>query len=291
MQDNYQPPAADVSPKFSGDSAEQDLASFVGPNAEYSIERFRQSESGAGASWHWPAFFITSGWLLYRKMWFYAFAYIILLPVTLVIVFALLGLVIGEAVADAVFQIVYLGIACVFVPIIANRLYFHHARRRIAKVHAGTAGSSASSEALAAAGGTNLVAALLLLLVPLAGIVAGISIPAYQDYTIRAQVAEGLSLAAWPKQAVVEFYDSEGELPADNGAAGLPAPVDIAGSYVEAISVEDGVIYIDYGGTANSAIDGLTLYLQPVQGQGQMLEWSCRSDDIADKWLPASCRD
>ena len=290
MQDNYQPPAADVSPKFSGDSAEQDLASFVGPNAGYYLERFRQIESGGSASWHWPAFFITSGWLLYRKMWFYAFAYIILLPVTLTLAFAALGLVIGGTVADAVFQIVYLGIAFIFIPIIANRLYFHHARRRIAKVHASTVGG-ASGEALAAAGGTNLVAALLLLIVPLVGIVAAISIPAYQDYTIRAQVAEGLSLAAWPKQAVVEFYDSEGELPADNAAAGLPAPADIAGSYVRSISVEDGGIYIDYGGTASPAIDGLTLSLLPVEGQGAMLEWSCRSDDIADKWLPASCRD
>ena len=89
----------------------------------------------------------------------------------------------------------------------------------------------------------------------------------------------------------MEFYDSEGELPADNAAAGLPAPADIAGSYVRSISVEDGGIYIDYGGTASPAIDGLTLSLLPVEGQGAMLEWSCRSDDIADKWLPASCRD
>lgn len=291
MQDNYQPPAADVSPKFSGDSAEQDLANFVGPNAQYYLERFRQIESGGGASWHWPAFFITSGWLLYRKMWFYAFAYIILLPVALTIAFTALGLVIGEVPADAAFQLVYIGIVFVAVPIFANRLYFKHARRRVAKVHAGTGGGSASAQALAAAGGTNLGPPLLLLIVPLVGIVGAISIPAYQDYTVRAQVSEGLSLAALHKQAIVQFYDDEGRLPADNAAAGLPAPADIAGKYVESISVENGEIYIDYGGAANSVIDGQTLYLLPVQGEGQTLGWNCGSEGIAARWLPAACRD
>lgn len=291
MQDNYQPPAADISPKFAGDSAEQDLASFVGSNAEYYLERFRQIESGGGTSWHWPAFFITSGWLLYRKMWFYAFAYIILLPVALVTVFGVLGLIIGEAAADTIFQVVYLGIAFIAVPIVANRLYFHHARRRIAKVHASTAGSSASAPAIAAAGGTNLVAALLLLIVPLAGIIVAVSLPTYQDYTIRAQLAEGPALAAGPKQAVLEFYEDEGNLPADNAAAGLAAPTDIAGKYVESITVEDGYIYIDYGGEASPRIDGLTLYLVPVQREERVLEWHCDSDDIADKWLPVNCRD
>lgn len=291
MQENYQPPAADVSPKLSGDSAEQDLANFVGSNAAYYLERFRQIERGGGASWHWPAFFVTSGWLLYRKMWFYAFAYIILLPVVLTIAFAALGFMIGQTLADLAFQLVYLGIAFIAMPMIANRLYLKHAKRRIAKVHAGTAGGDAGAQAIAAAGGTNLVAALLLLLVPLAGIMAAISIPAYQDYTIRAQISEGLSLAAVPKAAVSEYYyDSDGRLPVDNAAAGLPAPVDIAGNYVESVSVEDGAIYVSYGGDANPAIAGMTLYLLPVENEGA-LEWRCRSDDLVDRWLPPSCRD
>ena len=135
------------------------------------------------------------------------------------------------------------------------------------------------------------MAALLILIVPLVGIIAAVSLPAYQDYAIRAQVAEGLTLASWPKQAVVEYYESEDGWPADNEVAGLPAPTDIAGKYVESISVEDGGIYIGYGGGANPVIDGLTLYLVPVRSEGQVLEWRCGSDDIAAKWLPASCRD
>src|SRR5258705_10984112 len=63
----------------------------------------------------------------------------------------------------------------------------------------------------------------LMIVVAIIGILAAIAIPAYQDYTIRAQVTEGLNLAGAAKTAVSESYSSNGTWPADNTAAGVGA--------------------------------------------------------------------
>ena len=61
----------------------------------------------------------------------------------------------------------------------------------------------------------------LMIVVAIIGILAAIAMPAYQDYTIRAQVSEGLTLAAAAKAAVAEFYANKGKWPSDNSAAGM----------------------------------------------------------------------
>ena len=70
----------------------------------------------------------------------------------------------------------------------------------------------------------------LMIVVAIIGILAAIAIPAYQDYTIRAQVSEGLSLASGAKAAVSEYYQDRGIMPADNLSAGLATANTIAGS-------------------------------------------------------------
>src|SRR5262245_26294221 len=84
----------------------------------------------------------------------------------------------------------------------------------------------------------------LMIVVAIIGILAAIALPAYQDYTIRTKVSEGLSLAAASKLAVAETFTATGSLPADNQGAGLPAGTEITSKYVTSVTVNNGVISI-----------------------------------------------
>jgi type IV pilus assembly protein PilA len=134
----------------------------------------------------------------------------------------------------------------------------------------------------------------LMIVVAIIGILAAIAIPAYQDYTIRAQVSEGLNLSGGAKAAVTEYYQDRGELPTNNGQAGLAAAAAIVGKYVESVTVTgtDGVIDILYGGDAHAIISGQTLQMSPVTVNVGSVGWECESvsGSIANKHLPAACR-
>ena len=108
----------------------------------------------------------------------------------------------------------------------------------------------------------------LMIVVAIIGILAAIAIPAYQDYTIRSQVAEGLTLAADLKVAVAEQIANSGEWPVDETAIGQVTG-EKRGKYVGSVAVDLGTINITYAGTAtdgeaNAAIDGLVLSIKPA---------------------------
>jgi len=138
----------------------------------------------------------------------------------------------------------------------------------------------------------------LMIVVAIIGILAAIAIPAYQDYTIRAQVSEGLSLADGAKTAVAEFYTNRGTFPTGNAAAGLADKNAITGKYVTSVGVgtNDGsgngilVTFSNQGShTANTALNSKTLGLMPVSTGGS-ISWTCVSSDIPQKYLPSSCK-
>ena len=131
----------------------------------------------------------------------------------------------------------------------------------------------------------------LMIVVAIIGILAAIAIPAYQDYTIRAQVSEGLSLASGAKVAVTEYFQDTGNVPADNSTAGLAAAATITGKYVSSVTVAGGVITVAYAtSSAHSDIQASSLLLTPDTGAGGSVPWACSSATLADKHLPSACR-
>src|ERR1043165_177706 len=100
----------------------------------------------------------------------------------------------------------------------------------------------------------------LMIVVAIIGILAAIAIPAYQDYTVRSQVTEGLNLASDLKAAVAETFAQSGAWPANNNSVGISATK--SGKYVSDVSISTGQIVITYGGTnANTNISGKKLTL------------------------------
>lgn len=131
----------------------------------------------------------------------------------------------------------------------------------------------------------------LMIVVAILAILMAIAIPAYQDYTIRAQVSEGMNLAGGARTAVAEYWTDRGTWPADNDAAGLATHTDITGQYVTQVQVDDGEITVTFGNEANSAISGDTLELSPsATTSGGSVAWSCDGGSVDAKYRPARCR-
>jgi type IV pilus assembly protein PilA len=108
------------------------------------------------------------------------------------------------------------------------------------------------------------------------GILAAIAIPAYQDYTIRAQVSEGLNLASQPKAAVADVFRRTGAAPADRLDAGMsPDATDSGGQYVESVDIAGGTIVVTYSASANSIIAGRLLAMQPYTLEDNTVVWRC----------------
>ena len=137
----------------------------------------------------------------------------------------------------------------------------------------------------------------LMIVVAIIGILAAIAIPAYQNYTMRAQVAEGLTLASGAKNAVWDYYAQHGAFPSSNQSAGLVQAGSITGNYVSSVDASGGKITITYGVKANTNLQGKVLYLSAT-GNGASLQWTCTtspggvpaSNGVSPDYLPTSCR-
>jgi type IV pilus assembly protein PilA len=143
----------------------------------------------------------------------------------------------------------------------------------------------------------------LMIVVSIIGILAAIAIPAYQNYTIRAQITEGLSLAGGWKVAITDYYINTGNWATTNDLTGM---VQSVGQYEISVKAGNGTVEIRYDNQANIKINGAFLYLTPYLNTNGDIVWVCGSatvptgvtiptgltyvaTTVSPQYLPTSC--
>ena len=152
----------------------------------------------------------------------------------------------------------------------------------------------------------------LMIVVAIIGILASLAVAAYQTYTVRAMVAEGLNMAAGAKTPVVDAFNTSGSPPVDRAAAGMtPDPTDTQGSYVSQVDIVNGRIDVTFGNSAHQEIFGGMISVTPYMSASGSVSWRCanagvpagvtelegggvtaahQAPTVDNRYLPSTCR-
>jgi Tfp pilus assembly protein PilE len=261
-------------------------------NQEYYLRQFEKfdKQGKAGVSWNWPALFFTFYWLLYRKMWgaavlYFLSPYIIFIP--LGIVAAFLGK--ASAIFIGIAWVIYVIAIIIAPPLYANALYYRQCKKKIAQVASSGHSVERQLGELTGRGGTSklFLVIFMIAIIALVGILAAIAIPAYHEYTVRAQTAGALELGKRASISVAEYYDKNQQVPPDLGKAGF---VQTMPDYVKGISVntQSGIITVTM---SKSPVEDKSLQLLPSLERSGEIKWVCRSKDIPPRYLPMQCKE
>lgn len=270
-------------------SQDEFYRAMIGPkNQAYYMKYFQRFDDAGnvGITWHWPAFFVTFYWLLYRKMWLAAAIYLFL-PYLIILPVAAIDVMIGkpdENLFAGLSIVAYFGFLFILYPLYANALYYKHCIKKIKKVAASSESTQKKIHQLASMGGISYGPLILIFLV-VGGILAAIAIPAYQDYKIRSRMAEVVSIGNAAAETVSNYIYEHQEIPISLEHAGF----DIKGTpSVKEIKFnsESGVINITVGFTP---IEGKSLLFDPYLDENNKILWDCISQDIPEKYLPREC--
>jgi Tfp pilus assembly protein PilE len=291
-RNRFAPPNAGRASRLGSDSdvltEDEAWAAVVGnANTDHYLTRFERLARGEGGGWHWPAFFATWYWMLYRKMWAPALLYFFAPWVGMMIIGAAAAAAPGLAVLLYVAQ----WLAVLLVPgLMANAWYYKHCQNKMREVRARGGSKDQMLARLEAAGGTSSVAVIVLAVfgvIAAIGILAAIALPAYQTYTVKAKVAAAMPVGADVAAAVGKQYEQTGQ---------LPGQADVDNFVLQSAHRSRVVTGVDL----DSASGVLTVHVSvpPVEGSYQLvpssdnnhhLSWTCTSTDKLGRYLPARC--
>ncbi len=152
----------------------------------------------------------------------------------------------------------------------------------------------------------------LMIVVAIIGILASLAVSSYQTYTIRAQVSEGINMAAGAKAPVIDAFNNDGEPPAGRTEAGMSLlATDSRGKYVASVNITEGRVDVAYGNDAHADIIGQTVSFTPYASGSGSIIWRCGNAPapagaalltgggvtsahlaatVENRYLPSSCR-
>ncbi len=277
-----------------GDIDWSQYEAIVETRREYYLPRFQRFARGGWFSWNWGAFFGTFAWLRYRKL--YAWSW----PYFFVSAPFLLGVVITVAAGSdaceralasqnyALAQLVVMGLVLlgwIAPPLLADRIYFQRVRALVDEANHAIARGHDRDRELGRRSGTGGVAGAIALQI-IVLVIAAVAGPSYGNYLYRARVSEGVSLLGVLKTPLAEYVEHHGRLPAKIAEIASTT----SGMFVGNVALEsDGTISATFGKNAQKLSDH-SVSMVPTMKDGRIVEWTCRSRDLPDVCLPASCR-
>jgi Tfp pilus assembly major pilin PilA len=275
--------------------------------ADFYVPKFiRFDQVGASTlSWNWPAFFVAFYWFLYRRMYSAWAIYSIAIPIAIGILSGIIEGAMGADSGNLFYTVVSLVYYFGFIPTRANALYHRSVRKRIEALREKVPETPSQLLILDNNSPTSAIVWVIapMVVIAMIGILAAIAIPAYQSYTIRAQVTEGFAIADELKPKIASRYQSNKSWPANLADLGVPQPS--LGRYVEKITLDHGTISVEYSKQAQALIAGHQLSFRPLVIDASNIAWTCgywvRPDgaddgigpnltDIKPEFLPSACR-
>jgi len=286
-----QPEAGDSDDDTAELSTMQDYyKAAIGPdNQDFFLRKFKKFDQSGNAGFSWPGagqFFAGVFWLFYRRMPLSAWLYIGLPFVLLFFIFMLFGSDIkDDSLPMSFYNIITAAAYWLFLPARMNAMYYNRIHKNILAAKETSNDRVSQLAILRKVGGTNSSIKWLLAILILVGILAAVALPAYQDYTRRAQVATGFILGSEAANKVGNYYATQQRGPDDLVKAGF--------SLVPSETVRDITFNNQTGVLTILFQDGFfndkSLLLVP-DVVDKKLVWLCTSDGVAKQHLPPACK-
>ena len=274
-------------------SKEDFYKAAIGPkNQDFFLKKFKRFDQADSAGFSWPSagqFFAGVFWLFYRKMQLSAWVYLGFPFVLLFLIFMLFGSDVKEDSLPMTLYNIITGVAYwLFLPARMNAMYYNRVNKLILDARSKSEDRGVQLALLKQHGGTSSLFNSLIsisIIIILSGILVAVTLPAYQDYTRKARVAEGIVAGMDAGKKIGDYYIQNKKGPTDLANAGFSLQPSETVKDI-AFDSQTGVITITLH---DSFFIAKSLLLVPTVIDGKV-NWLCTSNGIESKYLPPACR-